>query len=1033
MSLSRTNSFFFDCPPGSENKSERLKILKVFGAILFAVSPAFAQITTVNLGTQSRNADFSNLSFTRPVTVGTSLPATCQVGQLFFNSSATAGANLFGCTAGNTWTLQGGGSSSGTSSGGGTATGSGTALFSPNSLSFSPQIVGTTTPSQAIVLSNSGTGPISISGMTLSGPNSLDFTTSNNCGTSLAVGASCTIAVSLTPSVAKAESATLTVADNTSTSPQTLSLSGTGTAVPSTTGATITPAIPTTKAGTPLTLTANEAVTWSLAPGSVGSIAPNGASVVYTPPTSIPAQNSRAGCLVAPNDSVFNTRIDNLPVHASSSIWVTSLIAPIVFLPSWGLNVLDNTVPQTPMFFYYTNNENGNFQIAQWPNRKREGGAFPVDGNNDHHMVSVNSQTCQYYETYQEGDPNTQCASCNASSGWQYSATSYVQPTGGTTDAAGLPLEPLTVHLSEVKAGTINHAMRFTLCTGCIYAGTYLWPATGANGSTNQNAPPMGARFRLKSSLVPSGVFSINVTSGGSGYTASPRVTFTGCQTSPSATAMITGGSVSSVVLNSAGSGCTSPTISFGGPGSGAAATAVVFSPTAQVFLTALERYGMIVADNGTSGQIEVDSDMNQDRTVVSAMNEIAGAKLGASYFEVVDESSLMLSASSHRVNPSNGYVTPANFAAVTATDSSGNQTTVPIALQPVIVGVPYTTMAVQAGMTGYQLSAWVNGSSNQNVTWSLASGAGTVTAAGVYTPPATVTSQSSAVVTATSAADPNSSANVYISVIPQGANPSNSIRIDVGNTNGNYTDSSGNVWLADTLGFQTGPWATENESYPSGLWGNIADAPLYQTFNYTYGDDIVYGPFIVPNGNYKVGFVFGRGSCSGTYVESTVYGNGLIWGPMFLESQGQIGSHFDLGKATNFACRTPYTQFIPAKVTNNLVYATVRTVGGSGSHTTPILNALEILPDTTPPYLTIDNQQVTTVTANSVIQLYAVGWYMPNTVTWSVSGGGTIDQTGLYSAPTTAPASNQTITITATSTVNTSVSATATLTLTPQ
>jgi hypothetical protein len=1035
LSLSRkSSSFGATLSVGNRSKSEGLPGGKVIIAMLFALTPAFSQITTLNLGTQGRNADFSNLSFTRPVTVGTSLPATCQVGQLFFNSVAAAGSNLYGCTATNTWTLQSGGGSTGpsTGTGGGTTTGTGTALFTPSSVSFSAQTVGTTTPSQAIVFSNSGTGSIAISAITLSGANSLDFWTSNNCGSSLGVGASCTIAVSLTPSVVGAETATLTIADNTSNSPQTVSLSGTGTAVASTSGATITPASPSTTAGTPLTLTASKAVTWSLAAGSLGSIAANGTSVVYTPPSSIPVQNARGGCMITPNDSVYNTRIDSLPVHASSATWMGSFINTISFLPSWGLNVLDNTVPQTPMFFYYTTSENGNFQIAAWPNRKREGGAFPTDGNNDHHMVSVNHQTCQFYETYQEGNPNASCASCNANSGWKYPSTSYVQPTGGTTDAAGLPLEPLTVHLSEVKAGAINHAMRFTLCTGCIYSGSHLWPATASNGSNTPAAPPLGARFRLKSTLVPSGVFAVNLTSGGSGYTVSPNVTFTGCQTTPSVTAMITGGSVSSVVINNPGAGCVNPTATFGGPGSGAAATVQVFSPTAQVFLTALQKYGMILADIGTSGEIETDSNLNADAGVVSAMGELFSARLGASYFEVVDESSLMLSASSSQVNANNGYVTPAAHASIIATDGSGNQTTVPIVLQPVIVAVPYTTMTVQAGMTGYQLSSWVNGTSNQTVTWTRASGVGSVTSAGVYTPPASVTSQSSAVLTATSAADPNATANVYINVIPTGANPTNAIRIDVGNLQSSYTDVNGNIWMPDTIGFETGAYAQTNENYPDGLWGSITDPALYQTFNYTYGDDITYGPFIVPNGNYKIGFVFGRGSCSGTYVESTVYGNGLIWGPMWLESQGQIGAHFDLGKATNFECRDPYTEFIPAKVTNNVMYATIRTVGGSGSHTSPLLNALEILPDTTAPYLTIDTQEVTTVTAGSVIQLYAVGWYMGNSVTWSVSGGGTIDQTGLYTAPSTAPSSNQTVTVTATSTLNTSVTATTTLTFTP-
>lgn len=66
--------------------------------------------TTVNLGTQARNPDFSSMPVTKPVSVGTSLPSTCVVGQLFFNSSAAAGTNLYECSSANTWTSIGGGS-----------------------------------------------------------------------------------------------------------------------------------------------------------------------------------------------------------------------------------------------------------------------------------------------------------------------------------------------------------------------------------------------------------------------------------------------------------------------------------------------------------------------------------------------------------------------------------------------------------------------------------------------------------------------------------------------------------------------------------------------------------------------------------------------------------------------------------------------------------------------------------------------------------------------------------------------------------
>jgi hypothetical protein len=43
-----------------------------------------------------------------PIHFGTALPATCTVGTLFFDSDATAGSNIYGCTAANTWTLQSG-------------------------------------------------------------------------------------------------------------------------------------------------------------------------------------------------------------------------------------------------------------------------------------------------------------------------------------------------------------------------------------------------------------------------------------------------------------------------------------------------------------------------------------------------------------------------------------------------------------------------------------------------------------------------------------------------------------------------------------------------------------------------------------------------------------------------------------------------------------------------------------------------------------------------------------------------------------
>ncbi len=69
--------------------------------------------TQVDLRTQSKSVDFSANTTTKPVTVGSALPATCGVGQVFFLSSAPAGQNLYACTSTNSWSLEAGGGSGG--------------------------------------------------------------------------------------------------------------------------------------------------------------------------------------------------------------------------------------------------------------------------------------------------------------------------------------------------------------------------------------------------------------------------------------------------------------------------------------------------------------------------------------------------------------------------------------------------------------------------------------------------------------------------------------------------------------------------------------------------------------------------------------------------------------------------------------------------------------------------------------------------------------------------------------------------------
>ncbi len=99
-----------------------------------------------------------------------------------------------------------------------------TASVSPSSLSFGSLAAGTTSTSQAITLSNNGTGALSIGSITASG----DFSQSNNCGSSLAGGTSCTVNVTFSPRNAGAVSGAVTFTDAAATSPQLVTLTGTG-------------------------------------------------------------------------------------------------------------------------------------------------------------------------------------------------------------------------------------------------------------------------------------------------------------------------------------------------------------------------------------------------------------------------------------------------------------------------------------------------------------------------------------------------------------------------------------------------------------------------------------------------------------------------------------------------------------------------------------------------------------------------------------------------------------------------------------
>jgi len=100
--------------------------------------------------------------------------------------------------------------------------------LSTQSLTFGSQVNNTTSPSQSVTITNSGSAPLSVYGVSITGADSSDFAVTSTCSAAVAPQGTCTATVTFRPTSNGARNATLAIADNAPGSPQLVSLSGTG-------------------------------------------------------------------------------------------------------------------------------------------------------------------------------------------------------------------------------------------------------------------------------------------------------------------------------------------------------------------------------------------------------------------------------------------------------------------------------------------------------------------------------------------------------------------------------------------------------------------------------------------------------------------------------------------------------------------------------------------------------------------------------------------------------------------------------------
>jgi hypothetical protein len=207
-------------------------------------------------------------------------------------------------------------------------------------------------------------------------------------------------------------------------------------------------------------------------------------------------------------DSVWNTPVTGLPVHAQSAQWLASSggASGRNLHPDFGagyglpINVVHASHATTRFTFDYADESDpagGSNPKGPYP----YGSDLKLEAGGDAHQLVVDQDTCKLYEVYATNNngPST------AGSGAIYDLRSHaLRPDGWTSaDAAGLPIFPGLVRRDEVAAGAIRHAIRFTVSRTDR---SHIWPARHDAGSARDGSlPPMGARFRLKSSFDSSG------------------------------------------------------------------------------------------------------------------------------------------------------------------------------------------------------------------------------------------------------------------------------------------------------------------------------------------------------------------------------------------------------------------------------------------------------------------------------------------------------------------------------------------------
>lgn len=643
-------------------------------------------------------------------------------------------------------------------------TGSSVVSLSPSTLQFATsQVVGTTSPAQAISLINNQSTALSVTSVSTTGPFS-----ASSCPASVAVSASCVINVTFTPTVAGHNSGTLTVTD--SAGQQTATLQGTGTAV-ALTSITVTPANPSSALGTTTQFTATGSYnngttatitpTWASSNTSIATISSTGlATTVATGSTTISATSSGitgsttltvnppalVSIAVTPANSTITsgtseqltatgTYTNGSTSNLTSSVTWTSSNSSVATISSTGL--ASSSAVGTVSITASLGSISGSTNLTISSGVLSSIAVTPANPS-----VSL-SATQQFTATGTYADGTTQNLT---STGVTWSAGGAVggNSTVGTISSAGLYQAP------SVLPSPAQVTITATSTTNSSIAGLTAVTLTQISVSVSPSSPLVEAAMTFQFTATVTGSSNTGVTwsAGGipGGNSTVGTISSTGLYTAPAtipnpAQVTITATSV----VDGVTSGSTTLTV--------VQPITVTITPTTQnVHVSTTQQFTATVTGGGGLSQ---------------AVTWSAGGIVGGNVIVGTISSSGLYTAPA--LVPQPALVTITATSVADPSKKASAVATVIVAAHVTVTVSPETTWVVAGASLQFQGSVW--DSSNLNVIWSVNgvvggnSTVGTISSTGLYTAPSVVPNPAQLVVTATSVADPTESGNSNVTV----------------------------------------------------------------------------------------------------------------------------------------------------------------------------------------------------------------------------------------------------------------------------